>query len=223
MAVTVKICGITSEEALDAAIAAGADYAGFVFFKRSPRHLSLNRAAELAQRAKGRIETVALTVNPRYGLIKAIMTKVRPSLLQLHGTESLERVAAIRRIAKSPVIKAIKIGNPDDVAAALAYEKVADIVLFDAQPPKGSLVPGGNGLAFDWTWLRRCPVRPNFMLSGGLNSDNVLAAIQASGAAAIDVSSGVEKAPGIKSPPLIKTFVETAKSRGQESFSPRAA
>jgi phosphoribosylanthranilate isomerase len=213
MTVSVKICGISTEEALEAAIEAGADYAGFVFFKRSPRHLSLGRAAQLARRAEGRIATVALTVSARYGTLKAIMGNVRPDFVQLHGTESVERVAAIRRLTKGNVIKAIKVGTLDDVTSSQDYEPVSDFLLFDAAAvglPRA--LPGGNGLAFDWRWLTQARLRRNFMLSGGLNSDNVLAALAASGAAAVDVSSGVESSPGIKDPALIRTFISTAKS-----------
>jgi phosphoribosylanthranilate isomerase len=213
MTISVKICGISTEEALEAAIDAGADYAGFVFFKRSPRHLSLARAAELARRAEGRIFTVALTVNARYGTLKAIMAKVRPDFLQIHGEESVDRVAAIRRLTRAHILKAIKVGEPGDVNAARVYEPVADLLLFDAKAGchPGAL-PGGNGLSFDWAWLPKARLRPNFMLSGGLNSDNVLAALSTSEASAVDVSSGVETSPGVKSPALIRKFVTTAKS-----------
>lgn len=213
MSISVKICGITTEEALEAAIEAGADYAGFVFFKKSPRHLTFARAAALARRAEGHIFTVALTVNPRYGALKAIMARVRPDFIQLHGEESVERVASIRRLTKAHILKAVKIGVPQDIAAAKAYESVADVLLFDAKAAsRPDALPGGNGLSFDWVWLREARPRRNFMLSGGLNSDNLFAALSASGAMAVDVSSGVETSPGVKSPALIRKFVVTAKS-----------
>ena len=163
MVVAVKICGITSEEALEAAIGAGADFAGFVFFKRSPRHLSLAKAAELSERARGRIATVALTVNASYGFFKAIARSIRPDFVQLHGTETPARVQSIGRLFKFRIIKAIKVGAPPDVAAAAAYEPVADIVLFDAQAPQGSARPGGNGeiwRARSSRWSARFPCAP---------------------------------------------------------------
>lgn len=224
MTISVKICGITTEDALEAAIEAGADYAGLVFFKRSPRHLSLSRAAELARRAEGRISTVALTVNPRYGVLKAIMSKVRPDFIQLHGEESVERVAAIRRLTKAPILKAVKVGGPQDVIAAKAYESVADVLLFDAKAGnQRDALPGGNGLSFDWAWLPHAGPRRNFMLSGGLNSDNLLAALRESEASAVDVSSGVEISPGVKSPSLIRKFIATAKSFYRAELAANAA
>ncbi len=213
MTVSVKICGISTEDALDAAIEAGADYAGLVFFARSPRNVSLARAGSLARHAGTSIHIAALTVNADDAEIEAIMAHVKPQFLQLHGDESVERVAAIRRLSRVSIIKAIKVKALDDIYNARAYESEADILLFDAQAPAvpGAL-PGGNGLSFDWTLLPQADLRPNFMLSGGLKSDNVLAALEASGASAVDVSSGVEISPGVKSSQLIRQFIKTAKS-----------
>ncbi len=213
MSVLVKICGLSTEEALEAAIEADADYAGFVFFERSPRHVSLKLAASLARRAEKRIKTVALTVNSSDAAIEAIVGDVRPAFLQLHGDESLDRVAAVHALSKTPVIKAIKVGTPQDIAAARQFESAAAFLLFDATAPAipGAL-PGGNGVPFDWTWLPKASLRPDFMLSGGLNSANVLAALSASGALAVDVSSGVETSPGVKSPALIRQFITAAKT-----------
>ncbi|MGP0041935.1 MAG: phosphoribosylanthranilate isomerase, partial [Rhodomicrobium sp.] len=213
MSVSVKICGLSAKKTLEAAIEAGADYAGFVFFERSPRNVSLKQAARLAKFAEGRIKTVALTVNATDEAIEAIEAKVRPDFLQLHGDESPERIAAIRSLSRAAIIKAIKVGSPMDVADARRYERAADILLFDARPScvPGAL-PGGNGLAFDWTWLPKASQRRNFMLSGGLNSGNLLQALSASGALAVDVSSGVETTPGVKTPARIKKFVRIAKS-----------
>ncbi len=213
MTVSVKICGISTEEALEAAIEAGADYAGLVFFERSPRHLTIEQAAKLARAAAGRIKTVALTVNAADAEIKAIVSEVRPDFLQLHGSESLERIAGIRAISHAGIIKAIKVGAPGDLLAAHHFGPAADLLLFDAQAGAvpGAL-PGGNGIAFDWTWLPKASLKPDFMLSGGLNSSNVLEALGASGALAVDVSSGVETSPGVKSPALIRQFIKTAKS-----------
>ena len=213
MSVSVKICGLSTTKTLEAAIDAGADYAGFVFFERSPRNVSLKQAVRLAKLAGGRIKTVALTVNPADEAIREIEAKVHPDFLQLHGDETPERIAAIRALSRASIIKAIKIGCRKDVTAARRFESSADILLFDAKPSAApGALPGGNGIAFDWTWLPKASLRPNFMLSGGLNSDNVLNALSASGALAVDVSSGVETAPGVKTPARIKKFIRIAKS-----------
>jgi phosphoribosylanthranilate isomerase len=212
MSISVKICGITGEEALEAAIGAGADYAGFVFFERSPRNLTLERAAKLAGRAKGRIATVALTVNASDDAIEAIVAAMHPDFLQLHGNESVDRVKRLRSLTKIPIMKAIRVAAPEDIAAAREYEAAADILLFDAAVSAPGALPGGNGIPFDWRWLPEASLRPDFMLSGGLNSGNVLEALRASGALAVDVSSGVETAPGVKSPELIEQFAAIAKS-----------
>jgi phosphoribosylanthranilate isomerase len=213
MSIAIKICGITTDEAIEAAIDAGADYAGFVFFRKSPRNLSLRKAVKLARRAEGRIKTVALIVNKRDEAIDAIMAELRPDFLQLHGKEGPKRVGAIRRGTRARLIKAVRIGTAEDIGAAIKYEAVADCVLFDAQAPRTpNALPGGNGISFDWSLLPKARLRPNFMLSGGLNSDNVLAALSASGAFGVDVSSGVETVPGLKSPAMIRRFVEIAKS-----------
>jgi phosphoribosylanthranilate isomerase len=213
MSVSVKICGLSAKKTLEAAIEAGADYAGLVFFEKSPRNVSLKQAARLARLAEGRIQTVALTVNATDEAIKEIEAKVRPDFLQLHGEESLERIAAIRSLSRASIIKAIKVGSPKDIIDARRYERAADILLFDARASclPGAL-PGGNGLAFDWSWLPKASLRPNFMLSGGLHSDNLLQALSASGALAVDVSSGVETSPGVKTPARIKKFIRIAKS-----------
>jgi phosphoribosylanthranilate isomerase len=183
-----------------------------VFFEPSPRNVSLRQAARLARLAQGHIKTVALTVNATDAAIDAIMSEVCPDFLQLHGDESPERIAAIRSLTKASIIKAIKVGALKDVKAAHRYEAAADIVLFDAQAAPSSPLPGGNGRAFNWAWLPKASPRPNFMLSGGLNSDNLHEALTASGALAVDVSSGVETTPGVKTPFRIRKFIETAKS-----------
>ncbi len=213
MSVLVKICGLSTAKTLEAAIEAGADYAGFVFFERSPRNVSLEQAAALAKLAEGRIKTVALTVNAADELIQAIEAEVHPDFLQLHGDETAARIGAIRTLSRAAIVKAIKVGAQEDVTGAGRFEPCADILLFDAKPSAApGALPGGNGAAFDWTWLPKAALRPNFMLSGGLNSDNVLNALRASGALAVDVSSGVETAPGVKTPARIKEFIRIAKS-----------
>ncbi len=224
MSVSVKICGLSTEEALDAAIEAGAGYAGFVFFERSPRHVSLRQAAKLARHAEGHVKTVALTVNAADTEIEAILAEVRPDFLQLHGDESLDRIAVIRSYSQARIVKAIKAGTFEDVAAARPYEPAVDFLLFDAKAPSvPNALPGGNGIVFDWTWLPKASLRPGFMLSGGLNPDNVLEAISSSGALAVDVSSGVETSPGLKSAALIKQFIKTAKSFEPASLAPEPA
>ncbi len=213
MTVLVKICGISTEGALDAAIEAGADYAGFVFFERSPRNIPVSRAAALARRAEGCIKTVALTVNAGADAIKEIADVVRPDFFQLHGDENVERIAAVRKLTSAKIIKAIKVGSPCDIQGARVYEDEADLLLFDAQAvPRPDVLPGGNGLSFNWRWLRGAALRRDFMLAGGLRVDTVLTALQESGAQAVDVSSGVESAPGVKDLALIRQFIKTAKS-----------
>lgn len=212
MTISVKICGISTEEALEAAISAGADYAGFVFFPKSPRNVSIARAQILASQARDRIKTVALIVNADDEAVSEIVAGVRPDFLQLHGDETPQRVAAIKALSGARIIKAVKVASPADIVAAADYESAADILLFDAPPPNPSALPGGNGVPFDWTWLNAASLRANFMLSGGLNSDNVWTAVRRSGATAVDVSSGVESSPGKKDAALIRTFIEAAKS-----------
>jgi len=220
MTISVKICGISTEEALEAAIEAGAAYAGFVFFERSPRNITVSRAVALAQRAEGRIETVALTVNAGDDAIKAIAGEVRPDFFQLHGNENVERIAAIRKLTSRKIIKAIKVGSLCDIQGARVYEDEADLLLFDAQAAAvPDVLPGGNGLSFNWRWLQGAVLRRGFMLAGGLRAENVLTALQESGAPAVDVSSGVESSLGVKDPALIRQFIKTAKSFERSSSS----
>jgi phosphoribosylanthranilate isomerase len=212
MTILVKICGISSEAPLEAAIEAGADYAGFVFFERSPRNITVSRAAALARRAEGRIQTVALTVNAGAEAIQEIAGEVRPDFFQLHGNESVERIAAIRALTSTKIIKAIKVGSPCDIQGARVYEDEADLLLFDAQAVADpDVLPGGNGLSFNWNWLQGATLRRGFMLAGGLRADNVLTALKESGASAVDVSSGVESSPGVKDPALVRHFIKAAK------------
>lgn len=214
MAVEVKICGLTTLAALAAAIEGGADYVGFVFFAKSPRHLDLTTARELAAAARGRAKIVALLVDPSDKEVAEVVANVAPDIVQLHGSETPERVAAIRAQAGRAVMKAIKVETAADSGEALRYANAADAILFDAKAPKGAPVPGGNGIAFDWRVLdevRGRLTRP-WMLSGGLNPDNVAEAIRLTGAPAVDVSSGVETRPGEKSVALIAKFLGAAKS-----------
>jgi phosphoribosylanthranilate isomerase len=213
MPVEVKICGLSTPETVDAAIAAGADLIGLVFFPKSPRHVSLEQAALLAARARGKARIVALVVDADDDLLRDIATGLDPDFIQAHGTETPKRVAEIARLTGKPVIKAIKVKDASDIAAAAAYSSVASLILYDARVPEtlGSALPGGNGLAFDWTLLDGGK-RPAFMLAGGLTPENVAQAIRITGAPIVDISSGVESAPGVKDPELIRKFIEAAKS-----------
>lgn len=211
MMTDVKICGLKTAEGLDAALAGGADYVGLVFFAPSPRNVDVAAARALAERARGRAKVVALLVDPSDDLIDEVVAQVSPDIIQLHGSETPERVTAIRSAAGRPVMKAIKVQTAEDAASALTYDGRADLVLFDAMAPKGALLPGGNGVAFDWTLLDGVKDRVAYMLSGGLTPENVAEAIRVTGAAAVDVSSGVERRPGEKDPELIRSFLQAAK------------
>jgi phosphoribosylanthranilate isomerase len=215
----VKICGLSTPETLDAAIAAGAQMAGFVFFAPSPRNLDLGTARALGARAEGRIARVALTVDADDVFLDAAVEALRPDLLQLHGKESPARTAAIRARFGLPVMKAIGVSDVADLAAVTAYEDVVDRILFDAKPPRGAVLPGGNGLAFDWTILRHVRTRKPWMLSGGLDASNVGEAVRISGAGAVDVSSGVESAPGVKDPQRIAAFVAAVRKSARPEAS----
>jgi phosphoribosylanthranilate isomerase len=208
--VKVKICGVRTREIVDTAVDAGADYVGLVFFPKSPRLIAPEAARPLAELASGRIETVAVLVDPDDALLDEILATVRPSLLQLHGSERPERVAAIKSRSGLRVIKAIGVASADDVGKASAYRGIADMILFDAKAPSGSDLPGGHGLAFDW--LALAGVERPFALSGGLDPGNVWQALVATGADMVDVSSGVERAPGEKDPDLVRRFIEAAKT-----------
>jgi phosphoribosylanthranilate isomerase len=207
----VKICGLSSPETLLAAIAAGADMAGFVFFEKSPRHIDLETARTLGLMAQDRISKVALTVDAGDVALDEIVEALGPDMLQLHGTESPARVAAVKARYSLPVIKAIGVASAEDVARASAYQGVADVLLFDAKPAPDAAVPGGAGVAFDWNLLRNIGAA-NWMLSGGLDAGNVAGALRATKAPAVDVSSGVERERGVKDPARIAEFIKAARS-----------
>ncbi len=213
MSVEVKICGLSTPETVDAAVAAGAELIGLVFFPRSPRNVSLEQARQLADRARGRAKIVTLVVDADDALLRAIAATVDPDLIQAHGAETPERIAEIGRITGKPVIKAIRVKDQSDIAAAADYSTVASLILYDAKAPEtlGNALPGGNGHAFDWGLLEG-ERRPAFMLAGGLNPENVAEAIRVTGAPVVDVSSGVESAPGVKDIGLIRKFIEAARS-----------
>jgi phosphoribosylanthranilate isomerase len=210
--VKVKICGVRTREIVDTAVDAGADYVGLVFFPKSARYIEPDAARRLAELALGRIETVAVLVDPDDALIDEMLATVRPGLLQLHGSEAPERVAAIRARSGLRVIKAIGVAAADDVAKAAAYRGIADMILFDAKAPAGSELPGGHGRAFDWHDLSSPSVERPFALSGGLDPDNVWEAVLTTEASIVDVSSGVERTPGEKDPQLVRRFVHAAKA-----------
>ena len=215
MAVKVKICGVRTPAIVDEAADEGADYVGLVFFAKSPRHLTIEEARLLATAARGRIGTVAVLVDPDDALIDRVVGEVGPDLLQLHGEESPERVAAIRMRTGKPVMKAIAVAESGDVTKAAPYAAGANYVLFDAKAPSGAVLPGGNGVAFDWRALKG--VAGPFALSGGLTPDNVGEAIRLTGAALVDVSSGVECAPGEKDVELVRRFIRAAKAAAPQT------
>lgn len=208
----VKICGLSTPATLDAALAAGADMVGFVFFPKSARSIGLERARSLGEQVRGRARIVALTVDAADSLLADVIEALDPEILQLHGKESPERVAGIGARFGRLTMKAVGVAAPDDLAVAAAYEDAADFLLIDAKPPKGAVVPGGNGLPFDWRLARDFAPRRPWLLSGGLRPDNVAEAIRATGARGVDVSSGVETAPGVKDELKIAAFVAAARA-----------
>lgn len=212
MSVVVKICGLSTCDTLEAAVAAGADMVGFVFFPASPRHVGLDVAADLGKQVAGRAAKVALTVDASDALIRDVVEILRPDLLQLHGHESPERVRALKQTFGLPVMKAIPVATADDLAALPAYAAAADRILFDARPPKDATRPGGLGTPFDWELLRDLDLTLPFMVSGGINADNVAEALRITRAGGVDVSSGVEQAPGAKHPDMIRSFIRAARA-----------
>ena len=214
MSVKVKICGLKTTRALDTALIAGADYFGLVFYGPSPRNVELEAAAILAERGRNQAQSVALMVNPDDEALQKICDIVSPDLIQLHGDETPDRAQQIKALVKRPLIKAVKVDSKPDVASARAYQHIADIILYDAKAPTGmaNALPGGNGVPFDWRALASVKGQRNFMLSGGLDPDNVAAAVAMTHAPIVDVSSGVESAPGIKDDALIHRFIAETKA-----------
>ncbi|MEP7240885.1 MAG: phosphoribosylanthranilate isomerase [Devosia sp.] len=206
----IKICGIKTEAILDAAIAAGADMVGFVHFARSPRHLELDPIGELISLARGRAETCVLLVNPDNTLV-AQVAALGPDWLQLHGPETPHRVETIRDEAGIAILKACPIGSAEDVAAVAGFADCADRLLLDAKAPSEATRPGGLGTTFDWSLLKALDPQLSFMLSGGLTPENVGAAVQATRPMGVDVSSGVETAPGVKDAGRIRAFITNAR------------
>ena len=212
MSLIVKICGLSTRETLDAALQAGADMVGFVFFPRSPRHLGLEQARELGRLAKGRAVKVALTVDADDATLGNIVEVLRPDILQLHGNETVARLRDIKQKFGLPVMKALAVETAADLAALPGYAAVADRILFDARAPKAATRPGGLGAVFDWHVLENLKLELPFMVSGGLTSENVAEAVRVSRAGGVDVSSGVERALGVKDVGMIGAFVQAARA-----------
>jgi phosphoribosylanthranilate isomerase len=217
MSVLVKICGLRSPEALDAALSAGADMVGFVFFPPSPRHLGYQAAGVLGQQVKGRARKVALSVDATDAELSQLIEALKPDVLQLHGKETPERVAVVRSRFGLPVMKALPIEQKADLSPIHLYAKVADRLLFDARAPRDATRPGGLGKPFDWGLLENIEIPVPFMLSGGLDAKNVADALAITRAPAVDVSSGVERAPGEKDPDQIYAFVRAARAAAATS------
>jgi len=212
MSIDVKICGLKTSEAVDAAVYGGAKMLGFVFFAKSPRHVTLDEAAALLARVPDGVTKVALLVNPDDGEVDAIGRQLPFDMIQLHGSETPERVAEIKAISGLAVMKAIGIEAADDIARAHSYEAVTDRILLDAKAPRDADLPGGNALSFDWGLIAGETWQKPWLLAGGLNAENLTEAVKTSGATFVDVSSGVEDAPGRKSITKIRAFLELAKS-----------
>jgi phosphoribosylanthranilate isomerase len=208
----VKICGLRTHETLETALDAGADLVGFVFFSPTPRQVSFEAARTLGESVRGRARKVALTVDADDATFDAIVAALKPDLLQLHGKEPAERVAALKKRLGLPVMKAIAVAERGDLVAAARYAAVADRLLFDARAPRDATRPGGLGRPFDWRLLENLDLAVPFMLSGGLDAGNVAQALRITQAGAVDVSSGVERAPGEKDPEKIRAFVHAARS-----------
>jgi phosphoribosylanthranilate isomerase len=216
MSVIVKICGLATRASLDAALACGADMAGFVFFDKSPRHVSLELAASLSRRAANRACKVLVTVDAGDFLLGAAIKALDPGLLQLHGSETPERVAAIRARFGLPVMKAIGIGEEADLVIIPRFDTVADCLLFDAKPRQATGRPGGSGTSFDWSLLGRIKIKKPWLLAGGLDADNVADALVQTGAPGVDVSSGVESAPGVKDANKIAAFIAEVRGAAEK-------
>jgi len=212
MALLVKICGLSAPDTLDAALHAGADMVGFVFFPRSPRNVSFETARSLGSRVKGQARKVALTVDADDPLLEKIIEALKPDMLQLHGHETPQRVAAIRESFGLLVMKVLPIETKADLAAIQNYTSVADRLLFDARPPREATRPGGLGKPFDWHLLEDLHLSIPFMLSGGLDAGNVAEALRITRAPGVDVSSGVESAPGVKDVEKIRAFIRAVRS-----------
>jgi phosphoribosylanthranilate isomerase len=212
MSLLVKICGLSTRETLEVALDAGADMVGFVFFPPSPRHLSLEAARDLGKQVKRRAVKVALTVEADDATLSNIVEALQPDILQLHGKETVARLRDIKQKFGLELMKAIAVESAADLASLPGYAAVADRILFDARPPQGATRPGGLGAVFDWHLLENLDLKLPFMVSGGLNADNVAQALRATRAGGVDVSSGVERAAGVKDPEMIRAFIRAARA-----------
>ena len=215
----VKICGLSTPEDVSATIEAGANLVGFVFFPKSPRNISLEQASSLSSLVPSNVKKVVLVVNPEDFFLEKIITAVDPDMIQLHGHEKVSRVSEIRDLFNLPIMKAVGIRGRNDLESLKAYSQVADQLLVDAKPVDPNSLPGGNGIAFDWKLISEFDWELPWMLAGGLNSGNVATAVKLTNAKQVDVSSGVEKSPGIKNHKEIRKFIIAAKANddGPES------
>jgi len=212
MSLIVKICGLSTRETLDVALDSGADMVGFVFFPPSPRHLALDVARDLGQAVKHRASKVALTVDADDATLSGVVEALQPDLLQLHGGETSARLCEIKQKFGLPVMKALPVETAADLAVLPQYRDIADRILFDARAPKDATRPGGLGAVFDWHVLENLDLALPFMVSGGLHAGNVAEAVRVTRAGGVDVSSGVERAPGIKDPEMIRAFIRAARA-----------
>ncbi|SFN92361.1 phosphoribosylanthranilate isomerase [Bradyrhizobium sp. Ghvi] len=212
MSLLVKICGLSTPETLEVALDAGADMVGFVFFPPSPRHVSLETGRDLGRQVKRRALKVALTVDADDATLDNIMDALSPDIFQLHGKESVARLRDIKQRFGRPVMKAVPVASAADLAVLPGYAAVADRILFDARAPKDATRPGGLGEPFDWHLLENLDLELPYMVSGGLHIDNVAEALRVTRAGGVDVSSGIESAPGVKDPELIKAFIRAARA-----------
>jgi phosphoribosylanthranilate isomerase len=217
MTLDIKICGLKTEEALAAALGNGASHVGFIFFPKSPRYIAPADAGRLRKGALGQAKAVAVTVDADDATLDAIVAAMSPDMLQLHGDETPQRVSAIKARYGLPVMKAFSIRDAADLAEIEPYRGVADRFLFDAKPPKGAELPGGNGVPFDWRVLAALDPSTSYMLSGGLNAQNIGEALRLVSPAGIDISSGVESAPGVKDVALIEAFFRAVRTAGKKT------
>ncbi|PBB26900.1 phosphoribosylanthranilate isomerase [Mesorhizobium sp. WSM4312] len=212
MALDIKICGLKTDQAMAAALGGGASHVGFIFFAKSPRYVEPAEAGRLREAARGKALAVAVTVDASDAFLDAIVTAMQPDMLQLHGSETPERVAELKARSGLPVMKALPLSEAADLDRIKPFIGIADRFLFDAKPPKGSELPGGNGVAFDWRILAGLDAGVDYMLSGGLNAANIGDALRLANPPGIDISSGVESAPGVKDPALIEQFFRAVRA-----------
>lgn len=211
MKLDIKICGLKTEEAVDRAVALGATHIGFIFFPKSPRHMEPADAGRLADRIRGKAKIVSVSVDADNDDLDEIADLIRPDILQLHGKESPERVLTIKAVSGLPVWKALSVTEADDLKNIDPYDGIANRFLFDAKAPKNSELPGGNGVSFDWRLLANLDAGVDYMLSGGLNKDNIAEALAIARPAGIDVSSGVESSPGVKDLKMMEAFFDAVR------------